>query len=80
MMVRWDKTRTLGNNMEFVGRCQDETFNPKNIAPITKHGGGNIRICKYFSVKGRSSLVKVKGRFFKSGLLWNIGSQLESVC
>lgn len=65
MMVRWDKTRTLGNNdIEFVGRCQDETFNPKNIASITKHGVGSIRICKYFSVKGRSSLVKVKGRIF----------------
>ena len=48
-------------DMVYVWQRKGEAFNPKNIVPTVKHGGGSIMLWGCFAASGTGSLVRVHG-------------------
>ncbi|KAK6317394.1 hypothetical protein J4Q44_G00127940 [Coregonus suidteri] len=50
------------NSTRRVWRKKKDEYNPKNIIPTMKHGGGNIILWGCFSAKGTGRLHRIEGR------------------
>uniref|UniRef100_A0A8C7RAQ8 Tc1-like transposase DDE domain-containing protein n=1 Tax=Oncorhynchus mykiss TaxID=8022 RepID=A0A8C7RAQ8_ONCMY len=50
------------NSTRCVWRKKKDEYNPKNIIPTVKHGGGNIILLGCFSAKGTRRLHHIEGR------------------
>lgn len=61
------------------GEKKREAFNPKNIIPTMKHGGGNIMRWGCFSSNGSGNLAKVNDKEQK-GLHQDFGAKPQTAC
>uniref|UniRef100_A0AAY5KS66 Transposase Tc1-like domain-containing protein n=1 Tax=Esox lucius TaxID=8010 RepID=A0AAY5KS66_ESOLU len=62
--VLWSETKIklFGiNSTRCVWRRRNAAYDPKNIIPTVKHGGGNIMLWGCFSAKGTGQLHRIKG-------------------
>ena len=50
------------NSTRRVWRKRNAEYNPKNINPTVKHGGGNLIFCGCFSAKGTGRLHPIEER------------------
>ncbi|GBM17413.1 hypothetical protein AVEN_119454-1 [Araneus ventricosus] len=52
-----------------VWRKPNEEFNPKNLLPTVKHGGGGIMVCGCFAASGMENLVSLKIMWTNTSIL-----------
>ena len=59
------------NSTRRVWRKRNSEYNPKNTIPTVKHGGGNLMLWGWFSVKGTGRLHCIEGRM-NGAMYWEI--------
>ncbi len=64
------------NSTRRVWRRRNAAYDPKNIIPTIKHGGGNIMLWGCFSAKGTGQLHRIKGTM--DGAMYHQGQGIEA--